>query len=76
MIQYPLNKREGKRKNGIKQRKHEKNPLAHRICCPVISGCTEPQYRYQHSKSFFRFPVPIYHRIRNCLHPECPDEIH
>ena len=50
--------------------------LAHCICRSAVSWCTESGYCDQHSTGSARLPLPVHHRLWNCLYPERPDEIH
>lgn len=36
----------------------------------------EPEHSHQHRQSPPRLFIPIHHRLRNRIHPECPNEIH
>lgn len=53
-----------------------KNPMAHRICNSLISGCPEPAHSHQHCQSSAWLSLSVHHWFRNRFYPQYSNEIH
>ena len=54
----------------------KKNPMAHRICNSLISGCPEPAHSHQHCQSSAWLSLSVHHWFRNRFYPQYSNEIH